>query len=243
MEVIPAMDLMGSKVVRLRRGMKSDCIEYNPEWNIVEIAGRWIDEGATTLHIVDLDRAFGSGNNLTQIREVMDAYQVPLQIGGGLRSAEDIIEMLEFPLTSVMIGTLAMQDPDTLRQLAFDYGTERIIVALDYRGNYVLQKGWTESTGMRVAESIDNFLNLDISRFLLTSADRDGMLCGPDCETLQALSTKEGIEIIAAGGISSIDDLRKLKDIGVAAVIVGKALYEGVFVLREVAVTLRRGPD
>ncbi len=240
MEVIPAIDLMESKVVRLRQGSATNRVEYWSKMRPIEVASMWIDEGANTLHIVDLDRAFAKGNNLQQIKQILETIQSSIQVGGGLRKLDDIIEVLEYPQAKVIIGTLAIQKRAALKWLLDNYGPEQIIIALDYRNGCVVKKGWTETTKIQVENAIETFQEMGVGRFLLTSVDRDGMLNGPDFETLHKISNTYGIILTAAGGIGTLEDIQHLKQSGVSASIVGMALYEGLFSLQDALAIARR---
>ncbi|MFW9976846.1 MAG: HisA/HisF-related TIM barrel protein [Candidatus Thorarchaeota archaeon] len=242
LEIIPAIDLMDSKVVRLKQGKTTERFDYEIGKSAIEIASEWIREGAKTLHIIDLDRALGVGSNLTLIHNLMENLDISFQIGGGLRKPDDVKDILDIPQTTVMIGTLALQDPDAVSNLVIDYGADRIMVALDYRAGVVLTKGWTQSGDVRLDSALDRFLRLGIESFLLTSVDRDGMLCGPDLDTLAREAGREGIRITAAGGISSLPDIELLGATGVVASVLGRALYEKVFSLQE-AIELAREMD
>lgn len=233
MEVVPAIDLMNSQVVRLRQGKPSEVNYYAAGRTPLEIAERWQQEGARNLHIIDLNRTLGTGSNSAIVRSIVDSLEMRIQVGGGLRSADEIIELLSHSLVTVMLGTLAFHDQRTLRMLLSEYGADRIMVALDYRDEMVMMKGWKQSTGITLRDAFENLLEMGVERFLLTAIDRDGMLNGPDLQTLSDLCRRDESTISAAGGIGTLEDIRLLAKSGVSAAVVGKAFYDRAFTLTD----------
>lgn len=224
MKVIPAIDIMGGQIVRLVKGDPANKIVYGN--NPVEMAKKWEVAGADMIHVVDLDAAFGTGNNKEVVAELVSSVKVPVQVAGGIRSADAAKGALE-KAARVVIGTMAYSDPDAVRKLAKRY-PDRIVVSIDQSGGKVMVKGWKESSGVSVRDAIVKFLGIGVEDFLLTSIDRDGTLVGPDVETLsQAASIDSRAKIIASGGISSVDDAVRVRSAGCAAVILGKAMYDG----------------
>lgn len=224
MKVIPAIDIMGGQVVRLVKGDPANKIVYGN--NPVEMAKKWEVAGADMIHVVDLDAAFGTGNNKEVVAELVSSVKVPMQVAGGIRSANAAKGALE-KAARVVIGTMAYSDPDAVRKMAKRY-PDRIVVSIDQSGGKVMIKGWKESSGVSVRDAIVKFLGIGVEDFLLTSIDRDGTLVGPDVETLsQAASIDSRAKIIASGGISSVDDAVRVRSAGCAAVILGKAMYDG----------------
>jgi phosphoribosylformimino-5-aminoimidazole carboxamide ribotide isomerase len=221
MKVIAAVDIMGGSVVRLVKGDPASKVEYSND--PVETAKKWELAGADMLHVVDLDAAFSTGNNSGLIARISEAVRVPLQIAGGIRSVEKAEEILSIA-TRLVIGTMAYREPEVVRKLV-KKKPGRIVISVDQMDGTVMMKGWKESTGMRVSDAILQFIAIGIDEFLLTSIDRDGTLQGPDIKTLADASVYA--RIIASGGISSIEDVIKIKNAGCSSVIIGKAMYEG----------------
>ena len=228
MKVIAAVDIMGGSVVRLVRGNPDDKVEYSND--PVETARRWESVGADMLHIVDLDAAFSTGSNSELIAKISQAVRIPLQIAGGIRSLEKAEEMLSMA-SRVVIGTMAYREPEAIRKLV-KKNADRVTISVDQMDGMVMVKGWKESTGTTVADAISQFLAIGVDEFLLTSIDRDGTLQGPDIKTLAdaAMSAR----IIASGGISSIEDVIKIRSAGCSSVIIGKAMYDGKVSIQKV---------
>lgn len=225
MKVIPAVDIMGGSVVRLVKGDPANKVVYSSD--PVEMAKKWEVAGADMLHVVDLDAAIQTGsNNADVIARITDTIKIPVQVAGGIRSAESAKEALE-KAARVVIGTLAYSDPESVRKLAKKY-PGRIVVSIDQVGGKVMVKGWTESSGVKVADAMAQFNAMGIDEFLLTSIERDGTLQGPDIATLaEAAAFSDRVGIIASGGISSVEDAIRVKSVGCSAVILGKAMYDG----------------
>lgn len=221
MKVIAAVDIMEGRVVRLVKGNPANKIEYSND--PVETAKKWELAGTDMLHVVDLDAAFSTGNNSKLIAKISEAVRIPLQIAGGIRSAEKVEEMLSIA-TRVVIGTMAYREQEVIRKLV-KKNPGKIVISVDQMNGTVMMKGWKESTGIRVADAISQFIAIGVDEFLLTSIDRDGTLEGPDIKTLANASAFA--RIIASGGVSSIEDVIKIKSVGCSSVIIGKAMYEG----------------
>jgi len=233
MEVIPAIDLMKGKVVRLSQGDPKTAKAYDQLGDPVAIAKMWEKDGANILHIIDLDAALNLGNNFSMIAKIAAAVNLPIQVGGGIRKLETAEKLLEMGISRIILGALAFNEPQTITKLQKKFGDERIIVALDHQGGRVMVEGWKTPTKLGIEEALAKFLDLEVKTFLVTSIARDGTLIGPDINTLSKVCVYPSVSIIAAGGISSLNDLKILKRIGVKGVVVGKALYEGVFTLKE----------
>jgi phosphoribosylformimino-5-aminoimidazole carboxamide ribotide isomerase len=234
MQLIPAIDLMGGKIVRLTRGEAKTAKTYEKEFGTpVEAAKRWRDEGAGKLHIIDLDAAFSIGDNHAVIAEVAKNVGLPIQVGGGIRNYETAEKLLQTGATHVILGALAFSDPPVIRKIQQKFGLDSVIVALDNKDGQIMVEGWQTSTAMTVDDALEKYSTLGVHRFLITSIAQDGMLNGPDLQTLSAATQYIGAKIIAAGGIGSIGDLVALKEIEVEGAVIGKALYEGRFTLKE----------
>lgn len=225
MKVIPAVDIMGGSVVRLVKGDPANKVVYSSD--PVEMAKKWEVAGADMLHVVDLDAAIQTGsNNANVIARITEAVKIPVQVAGGVRSAESAKEALE-KAARVVIGTLAYSDPESVRKLAKKY-SGRIVISIDQVDGKVMVKGWTESSGVKVADAMAQFNAMGIDEFLLTSIERDGTLQGPDIATLaEATAFNDRVGVIASGGISSVEDAIRVKSVGCSAVILGKAMYDG----------------
>jgi phosphoribosylformimino-5-aminoimidazole carboxamide ribotide isomerase len=233
-QLIPAIDLMNGKIVRLSRGEARTAKFYETEFGTpVEAAKRWRDEGAGKLHIIDLDAAFGTGNNLSVIAQVTQNIKLPVQVGGGIRSYETAEKLFQTGITQVILGALAFSDPSAIGKIQKKFGLNSVIVALDNKEGLIVVEGWKTATGISLDEALEKYTAIGVRHFLITSIAQDGMLNGPDLQTLSQATQYPNAKIIAAGGIGSIGDLAALKDIGVEGAVIGKALYEGRFTLKE----------
>ncbi len=232
-QVIPAIDLMKGRVVRLTRGDPEQATFYDELGTPMEMALRWKSEGALRLHIIDLDAAFGKPDNLKVVEEISRETGLPIQVGGGIDSVEVAERLLDAGVKYIILGSLAFRDQKAITQIQLKVGTDRVIVALDNRDGKVMIKGWTSATKFTLKEALENYARLGVKSFLITSITKDGTLSGPDLDTLEEACTWSDGEIIAAGGIGTLKDLVELKRVGVDAAVVGKALYESRFTLRE----------
>jgi phosphoribosylformimino-5-aminoimidazole carboxamide ribotide isomerase len=225
MYVIPAVDIMDGNVVRLVKGNPADKVVYGND--PVETAKKWESAGADLLHVVDLDATLRTGRkNVEFISRIIDAVKIPVEVGGGLRSIPAINEMFRKNAAKVVLGTMAYKNPELIRKLA-KKNQNKIIVSLDQNNGDVMIDGWRETTGSGVIDSMAFFIDMGIREFLLTSVNRDGMMNGPDITMLSSAARFTSANIIASGGISSIEDAIKVRNMGCSAVILGKALYEG----------------
>jgi phosphoribosylformimino-5-aminoimidazole carboxamide ribotide isomerase len=233
-QLIPAIDLMGGKIVRLTRGRAETAKTYEAQFGTpLQAAKRWRDEGAGKLHIIDLDAAFSIADNRAVIGEVAKNVSLPIQVGGGIRSIENAEALLKTGVAQVILGSLAFSDPSVIGKIQKRYGKDSVIVALDNREGQIMVEGWQTPTAMTVDQALEKYTLLGVETFLITSIAQDGMLNGPDLLTLSSAVLYPGTKIIAAGGIGSIGDLAALKEIGVEGAVIGKALYEGRFTLKE----------
>lgn len=238
MNVIPAIDLMNGAVVRLMRGDSTKVTRYQQFGTPHQVAEKWEQAGAKTIHIVDLDAANSNRDNTQVIKSIIQSVRIPIQLGGGIRSRQRAEEMFNLGVTRIIFGTLAFEKPKALISLLTKYGKDRVMVALDYLNEQVMIRGWKTKTTFTLQEALSKFLTLGVENFLLTSISKDGLLTGPDCITLRTIVNNNRAKIFAAGGISSLPDLKLLKGVGVVGVVVGKALYEGKFTLQEaIAIT------
>jgi phosphoribosylformimino-5-aminoimidazole carboxamide ribotide isomerase len=232
-QVIPAIDLMNGKIVRLSRGDPKTAKVYDQLGDPVETAEKWREEGAKKLHIIDLDAAFGTGDNLSVITNIAESVDLPVQVGGGIRTIETAEKLLTTGISQVILGTLAFSDPKAVTQIQKKFGSEPIIVALDNKDGKIMVKGWKTPTTFGIREALEKFTKLKVNTFLITSITKDGTLSGPDLDTLSKACQYPNVDIIAAAGISSLNDLTALKRVGVEGAVIGKALYEGRFTLKE----------
>jgi phosphoribosylformimino-5-aminoimidazole carboxamide ribotide isomerase len=233
LQLIPAIDLMNGKIVRLSRGDPKTAKVYNQFGGPVETARKWRAEGATKLHIIDLDAAFGMGDNLVVITEIAESVELPIQVGGGIRTIETAQKLLTMGISQVILGALAFSDPKAITRIQQEFGSGTVIVALDNKDGKIMVEGWKTPTTLGVKEALKKFTVLGVKRFLVTSITKDGTLSGPDLETLSEACQYPNVEVIAAGGIGNLNDLTALKRVGVEGAVIGKALYEGRFTLKE----------
>ena len=231
--MIPAVDLMKGKVVRLSRGDPKTAKVYSQFGTAVETAKKWKRDGAKKLHIIDLDAAFGTGNNLSVISEIVKSVDLPIQVGGGIRTVEAVEKLLALGVSQVILGALAFSDSNAIVQGQRKFGSEHIIVALDNKDGKIMVEGWKTQTAFGMKDALEKFAKLEVETFLVTSITKDGTLSGPDLATLSEACLYPNVQIIAAGGIGSLNDLVALKRVGVAAAVVGKAFYEDKFSFKE----------
>jgi phosphoribosylformimino-5-aminoimidazole carboxamide ribotide isomerase len=232
MEVIPAIDLRAGRCVRLHQGdfERETVFSDDP----VAMALQWQAQGGTRLHVVDLDgAASGEPTHLGVISDIVSALEVPVQVGGGIRSVATATAWLEAGVERVVIGTAAVRDPDMVAEVCRDHGSERVVVSVDARDGMVALQGWTEASQVSVLDLAHRMADLGIVRLLYTDIARDGMLTGPDLATNAKLVEETGMAILASGGVSSVGDVRQLVATGVEGVIVGRALYTGAVILPE----------
>jgi len=234
MQLIPAIDLMGGKIVRLTKGKAETAISYEAKFGTpLQAAERWKTEGAGKLHIIDLDAAFGIGDNREVIAEIAKNISLPIQVGGGIRSYEAAENLLKTGVAQVILGSLAVSDPSVITKIQGRFGPDSVVVALDNRDGRIMVEGWQTETAITVDDGLYKYAQLGVETFLITSIAQDGMLSGPDLQTLSRAVLYEGVKVIAAGGIGSIGDLAALKGIGCSGAVIGKALYEERFTLKE----------
>ncbi|MBV8855532.1 MAG: 1-(5-phosphoribosyl)-5-[(5-phosphoribosylamino)methylideneamino]imidazole-4-carboxamide isomerase [Acidobacteria bacterium] len=235
MLIIPAIDLRDGKCVRLTQGRREEVKVYDGD--AVDIARGFEEAGARMLHVVDLDGAFADKNALNRkvVRRIIRAVQMPVQFGGGLRSLTDVQQLIEYGAAQVVVGTLAAESPETLEMFVQLFGL-RVCVGIDAREGMVLTHGWEKGGQLPAVKLARRVADAGVDRIVYTDVSRDGMLSGPNLEQTCAIARESGLRVTASGGVSSLEDLSKLKTIqpcGVDSVIVGKALYEGRFTLKE----------
>lgn len=218
---------MNGQVVRLQQG-NADIPTYYSKWGTpLQVAKKWQNEGASALHVIDLDAAVSRGSNLGIVENIHKNIDIPLQFGGGLRSISSIESILQLGVQRVILGTFAFERTNDLSQLLCQFGQKRFIVALDYLNTQVMIRGWRKATAYNLDDALNKFLTLGVDTFLLTSISNDGLLTGPDYLLLNRIvKTLPKTNVIAAGGIGSLQDISKLQSIGVHGIVIGKALYE-----------------
>ncbi len=231
MQVIPAIDLRGGSCVRLRQG------DYGQETIFGDdpgaMAAHWQAEGATRIHLVDLDGAkAGRPVNTVAVRAILDRVDVPCQLGGGIRDSETIAAWLDAGLERVIVGTQALKDPAWFRAMAQTYPF-RLVLGLDARDGRVATGGWLEVSSVEAVDLAEQFDDLPLGGIVYTDIARDGMLEGPNLAATESLAVRLKTPVIASGGVGSLQDLARLADLPIVACIVGRALYDGRFRLRE----------
>ena len=236
MLLIPAIDLKDGRCVRLLQGEADAQTIYSND--PVEMAISFEDAGAKRLHLVDLDGAFrGKGANMASIRSILKNISIPVQLGGGLRNAENIEQMFELGVSSVIVSTMAVKNSEVLEEIILRYSGKRIFLGVDARNRKVSIEGWQEGTEIDDVELALLWKKHGIQRIVFTDIARDGMLSGPNLEALGDFARRTGLKIVASGGVSSMEDLELLKTLekdGVDQVICGKAIYEGKLNLKEI---------
>jgi len=227
-EVIPAVDVQDGEVVQLVAGERGTEKRYGDPQTAAE---QWVDQGAETLHLVDLDGAFkGERVNSAAFETIIETSDVDLQIGGGIRTAEDAFELLELGVDRVILGTAAVENPDIVAEISERYPGS-VMVSLDAKDGEVVVSGWTESTGLDPAEAAGRYEELGAGAILFTDVDVEGQLEGVNTELVSRVCGAVDIPVVASGGVATIPDIRALREAGAAAVVVGTALYEGAFTL------------
>ena len=230
MKIIPAIDLMEGKVVRLYKGDPNKKTIYSE--NPLEIAKKWESAGADMIHLVDLDATLGRGSNFEVLHNIAKSVQIPVQVAGGFRDEKIIEKALEFA-QRVVIGTLAFNDKAALGILLVTYGKEKLVISVDHNDGLIVVNGWQETTKTPLIEAVNDFKKMGFSEYLSTSIVRDGTLQGPDLEPLKKINEIDGVNLIVSGGISNIGDVIKVKELNPFGVILGKALYENQVTIEE----------
>lgn len=225
--ILAAVDILGGEVVRLVQGRLSEKTTYSKD--PVLIARRWEQEGAQWLHLVDLDGATGTGrSNADAVSAVVGEARVPVQIGGGIRSMEAIAEWIERGVARVCVGTKLL-DPHFLVAAVEEFG-DHLVASVDSRAGQVHRDGWLESTNASTLDAVRRFVDAGVSRIMFTDIERDGTLSGPNIEAIEEVLDAAGVPVIAAGGVTTVDDLRRLAGLaprGLEGIVIGRALYSG----------------
>ena len=234
-EIIPAVDMRGGKCVQLVQGVPgSEIVSLDDP---LAVALEWVSKGAKTLHLVDLDGAIeGERKNAPIIEKIVKNCKekgVSIQVGGGIRSFEDAVSLIELGVSRVILGTAALQNPELVKQLSRSCGSSRVNVALDAKNGKISIKGWTEECAQTPVEMGRKFEALGAGSLLFTNIDTEGLMQGVNPVPTKELVESVSIPVIASGGVSSVADIKTLKNTGAAGVVVGSALYTGRFTLEE----------
>ena len=241
MIILPAIDLKEGRCVRLEQGLMDKDTVYND--NPAEQARIWQDQGGELLHIVDLDGAFaGVPKNKEAIKAIVDAIDIPSELGGGIRDMQTIEAYLELGIDRVILGTIAKEKPSLVEEACKKF-PGRIVVGIDAKDGLVAIRGWADVTEKKATEMAKEMEGFGVEAIIYTDIARDGMMQGPNIEATRELAESINIQVIASGGLSTLDDIRRLIAIessGVTGVITGKAIYSGAIDLRE-AVALSKG--
>jgi phosphoribosylformimino-5-aminoimidazole carboxamide ribotide isomerase len=229
MQIWPAIDLRGGKCVRLQQGDYRRETIYGDD--PAEMARRFVDQGATCLHLVDLDGARdGSSANLLAVRAIVAAVDVPCELGGGIRDEATIERLLDVGLGRLVVGTRALKEPDWFRGMIRRFPA-RLALGIDAKGGFVATDGWLQTSTTSAIELARQFTGEPLAAIIYTDIARDGMLQGPNLEAMDQMNAAVEIDVVASGGVTTADDVRKLAALGLAGCIVGRALYEGTLTL------------
>lgn len=236
MIVYPAIDLRGGRCVRLLQGdfAAETVFAADP----VEAARRWAEEGATWLHVVNLDGALGraGAENLAALERILAAVEIPVQFGGGVRSLDDVERLLELGVRRVILGTVAVEQPEIVQEAVSFYGAEQICVGIDAREGLVAIRGWQETSPVDALTLVRTMGDLGVRRIIYTDIARDGTLRGVNVEGTAHLARATGLAVIASGGVATLEDVQRLKaqeETGIEGVIIGMALYRGAIQLAQ----------
>lgn len=237
MLVIPAVDIMRGKCVRLVQGDPTRSKVYFD--NPLEAARRLEVQGAELIHLIDLDAALGSGQNLEAIEKILRELHVKVQIGGGIRTLEKAETLLKLGASRVIFGTVAVQNPALIQEAVRRYGSPRVAVAIDERNGKVTFHCWKDQSAIEYLDLASSFEEMEVGTIIFTSTSVDGTLEGPQVEKIRKLVETVTVPVVASGGVASLNDLVKLAGTGVEGVVVGTALYEGKFTLEQAIEVVR----
>lgn len=240
MQVIPAVDMREGRCVRLFQGRADRQTIYYEDPG--EAAQKWEDLGAERLHLVDLDGAFkGVPGNLEAIKRIASRLQIPTQLGGGIRDQATVEKLFGLGITRVILGTAALENPSLVAKLVEKYG-DRVMVGVDARDGKVAVKGWVETAGREALDLVKDMEKAGVQEIVYTDISRDGTLEGPNLEATEKVARETGVKVIASGGVSSLGDIRRARELGpagITGIIVGQALYAGKFTLGEALAAAR----
>ena len=231
MLIMPAVDIKNGKCVQLVQGKPgSEMVEIdNPE----QVAYHWENLGAKNIHVIDLDGTIDGNNSLNVIKKILNEVSVPIQLGGGIRSVEYARELLDLDIERIIIGTMGIQNPKTIEKLSDEYGSDRIMISLDSKDDKVVIKGWQEKINKSPVELSNEMKNHGAGSILFTNVDVEGLLGGFYTEPVEKLKKSVDIPIVYSGGITTIEDIKKLNKSGVEGVVIGSALYKDKIDLTE----------
>jgi phosphoribosylformimino-5-aminoimidazole carboxamide ribotide isomerase len=230
-EIWPAIDLRGGQCVRLRQGDYAQETVFGDD--PAAIARKWAEQGGKHLHLVDLDAAKdASSANLPSVRAIVDAVNIPCELGGGIRDREKIAMLLEIGLARLVVGTRALKEPDWFRQVCREY-PDRLVLGIDARGGLVATDGWLQTSETSAIELARQFEGEPIAAIVYTDIATDGMMAGPNVEAMARMQRSVDVPVVASGGVTTVDDVRRLAEAGMAGCIIGRALYEGTIDLKE----------
>ena len=237
MIVFPAIDLKNGKCVRLMQGQKdAETIYFD---NPVDVALNWQSKGAEYLHLVDLDGAFdGQPKNLELIKRIVEALDIPIELGGGIRTLEIAKEYIEIGVSRIIIGTQAVKDFSFIEKL-LDLYDDKVCVSIDAKNGIVCTEGWVENSNIEALELASKLERYGLSTLVYTDISKDGMMTGPNFDMLGVLNNNMNMDIIASGGISSVADMKRLQAMNLYGAITGKALYEGTIELEKLLEELK----
>ena len=230
MKIVPSIDLLDGRVVRLKQGNPELATFY--DYSPLELVEKWQKIGISRMHIVDLDATLERGNNYELIKKISENTKLEIQIGGGIRDIE-YAKKISKDVSKIVIGTIAMKNKELFQNICEEVGLSKIILSLDYIHDQIMINGWRDETGRNLYDSILEFVNSGIETILLTAIKKDGMLEGPDVETLQKVRKNTNIEIQASGGFSSIEDIKKVRNIGVEYIILGRAIHSKIISIED----------
>lgn len=239
--IIPAIDLKGGNCVRLKQGLANEETVYSD--SPVEMAKHWVKEGGEFLHVVDLDGAFeGRPVHVDVLREICAAINIPVEIGGGIRTDKDIETLLATGVTRVILGTRACEHPEELARLVEKFGGERIAVGIDAREGMVQTKGWVETTDVEAVDLAKQVDAAGVGTIIYTDTSRDGMMDGVNAFEMGKICSAVKCDVVASGGVSTVEDIKRLAALNCAnltGAIVGKALYEETVSIKQLAKAAR----
>ncbi len=225
MQLYPAIDIKNGQCVRLRQGQFQDSQIYSK--NPIEIARLFVSQGASFIHMVDLDGALvGFSVNDTVFKEIAGEINIPIQVGGGIRTIKDIENKIELGINRVIIGTKAVENPAFVKEAVKEFGSDRIVIGIDAKDGMVAIQGWEKVSTVSAIDLAMQVKDIGVKTIVYTDISKDGMLLGPNVEQTKELSDVTGLDVIASGGVSSMKDLELIAGSGVHGAIIGKALYE-----------------
>lgn len=225
MQLYPAIDIKNGQCVRLRQGQFQDSQIYSK--NPIEIARLFVSQGASFIHMVDLDGALvGFSVNDTVFKEIAGEIKIPIQVGGGIRTIKDIENKIELGINRVIIGTKAVENPAFVKEAVKEFGSDRIVIGIDAKDGMVAIQGWEKVSTVSAIDLAMQVKDIGVKTIVYTDISKDGMLLGPNVEQTKELSDVTGLDVIASGGVSSMKDLELIAGSGVHGAIIGKALYE-----------------